>query len=797
MTEALNRNNVYFQRVLDILHAKLNYFPKKLVIQLFERILSKDIILEEIDGKKEINLRLLTDVPQSFWSANTVDIINGKYLKSSITQEILSLVEKYIEIEMTSVVAPDVPEYAYRDTMKTSEHNDATDSIKYESELKLNEILPNDQYIYASLIRNLEVNIHASHLFNYALPVKGLRNQNTIQRVRLKVMGEVEEFALPITYRIECPTCRNVAIFTEMDTTRKIYCTHNTHFKNNPNAAVRRGIDHEFTKLTTKSAEKSITLKGYMAETQNDEGNWIESENLFYSMVPLENTIQEVELIQHCTVNGSAINSSSFYIILSVNQTLFTQKLDKEVFGEIKGKTFLDQIQNGLVEYCREHHGMNVRSDNRYIGQINLFLMLANKIHNRKFYAFIVGTSGSGKTFWSELLTQLLPLTSTTFNGAQVTKNRFMGGDGSVKSISGTSTFQKGIVGTHDFIVGEEATNALDMFHITGGNKTANLFSMIKITSGEFVPITSQGTAMYPSKASLILLGNIEQLQNHTTYLKKVVNMVKKKDLAFKYKSDWPRYRPLEYYLKQLESPLVANSHYEVRRLDEEYVTSHYVTKLPPAEMARFHFFVMLEADREEEFTDFRKGVEKLGTVHMEQIWTEITKRLKVIDMKTENRPEYNAFFDEIYNYLFKEFFQQRQNFRLTKGNINTHVKNNIYLIAKSFFVMQKHWFDQPLSLTREDKDAFEFFMRFNYNTLSEDEARMERRPYFNDYSTFDETHILNNMVETDIHDEERRKAEEEAARAQQEAGSGGEVTDKMSDKPVGDDIFGNMDRFS
>ena len=63
-----------------------------------------------------------------------------------------------------------------------------------------------------------------------------------------------------------------------------------------------------------------------------------------------------------------------------------------------------------------------------------------------------------------------------------------------------------------------------------GANENLNnLYSMIKLTYDGKVPITSQDTVCYETRASLILLGNYEQLSNQQAYRKLIIKKYEQK----------------------------------------------------------------------------------------------------------------------------------------------------------------------------------------------------------------------------------------------------------------------------
>jgi hypothetical protein len=349
-----------------------------------------------------------------------------------------------------------------------------------------------------------------------------------------------------------------------------------------------------------------------------------------------------------------------------------------------------------------------------------------------------------------------------TLNGASVSKNRFLGGSGTTSTLSG-NRFQKGVIGTHDFVICEESSNALNNFTGQYSERTTNLFSMIKIVSEDKVPITTQDTQEYEAIASIYVDGNIEQINSTRDYIKKVAIAYKKNNGEGEYQSDWPLFRPISYYREVLKNDKLAKAHYIIRKLDNDYASCHYVTKLPPAEMARFAFFVTIENDNKTEFSDFKTLNEKhKDVVHREQIIKELSRRFKKFDIKCFDAKEcdndINKFLDEIYVYLRNEFFEKRQNFRLDKKDINNHVKNYIRNIANSFFVFQKQFYSEPFVLTDYDKSIFERFMKYNYNVLTVEETKMIKEPDFNDYFEVNKSSVLNetmqNLVDKQIANE-------------------------------------------
>jgi len=772
MTEKINIGNYHFKEFsLYLTRYNFKKATKKIKISIFESLLENS---EEIVTDNKIDINKINIAPY-FIEENKKRLDNNCFTLA-MSKDILTLLNNYENKERIKNVNIATEDYEYRNSLKKENYNILVSEKEQYDEVDVNELIPDDDYDYNSLIRNLEKNENLTHLFNHKIKNNLNLNSPKLQRVTFKVINKCEDTTFPIKYKIVCPepNCTNIVRFTELDLYRPIKCG--------------KDIEEEGHKLTisNKIVETSRCLYGYNMETlEND--NFKELTPVVYSFEELKEDIIEAEII-NATISTGSMKLNNFLLILSTNP-FNRAKLNKQIISKTN-KYFLEDIYLSFKDYLKEHHNILVRDDNKIVAHVLIFTLLAKIFHNKRFYSYIIGESGSGKTYWSKILPRLFTGLNITVNGSHVSKNIFLGGTSAKKSVFNTTMIQRGVVGTHDLVIAEEASNALNAYSDSGNNKVDNLFSMIKLSYEELVPITTQGTSEYPSRAVLFLTGNFEQLSTTKDYLSLVSARYKTLANNAKYSTNWPLFKSLEYYKKDLKNENLARAHYDIRRFNKDYHDNNYILRLPPAEMARFSFFIAIENNSKEEFSEFNKLNSNFNSfTHKEQIIEELGllfHKLDINRLSDSQIPLYKPFFSDIYNYLSKEFFNKKQNFRLTKDDINQHIKINILDIARSFFLLQKQFYGKELKLLDEDKKLFENFMLYNYNNLSKEEANLTKRPYFNDYSLFDESLEFNRVID----DEEGEKKKSETRSL-----SGQEVDFNDLEEVSSDNIFKKMEK--
>jgi hypothetical protein len=741
----INKENKYYIELLGI-KEKFSQFPNYLFNDIVTSLLREERILNN-QGQIDLELFEVSKKSPSFIEKNKKRLEEDKYLKKEYTDFFLKKIKQYGELESSGeLVVARGTEEPYAAGYSIDRYNsEVPEGYAYSSskEINPNKVIPKEDYTMASFINNMKLNINTEHLFNALLVQQHhIKNTSFVQRAKIRIIGYIEKTEFPITYKAYCanPFCDNNIEYTALDMSTNLHCDFG-------HAILDANMRHSIS-TNRGIVNKTVNIYGYSVEIEKEDGRYEELDEIFWFLEEQDNAIIDCEFLRYAQQSGGTMKNRMF-IVISKNRNFENKRLQREIICTSKSRDFLEDIYQSLKRYLKEEHEIMLRDDNKIISLFMIFQCCAMLL-GKKFYFMVLGKTGSGKTFLSNIFPPLFTGMFVEVNGAQATKNRVIGGTGVKSSPFSSNVFQKGVVGTHDYVVFEEISNSFDTF---GGDKTNNVFSMLKLTYNGRVPITSQGTRTYETTASLFLNGNIEQLNTVKEYIKKLKKKYRKND----FDNRWPLFMPIDYYKKKLKNPDLAKSHYEVRYLDEENINRHYVTGLPQAEMNRYPLFVIIEGEEEEELTDFYQKNEKLKSViHREQIVEEIGMKIKKEDFASE---EAEKFFEEkVYPYLKDEFLQKRQNFRPQKTNINNHMKKNLFLIAKIFFFCQKKFYGEPLDITNYDKKLFECFMSYNNNVLSTKQARMEERPFINDYSGFSIKSIMEEEAVKEIAEEEHPK---------------------------------------
>jgi len=327
------------------------------------------------------------------------------------------------------------------------------------------------------------------------------------------------------------------------------------------------------------------------------------------------------------------------------------------------------------------------------------------------------------------------------------------------------SPFSAGYVATQDIIFAEECTNALRDFKDPRFNQNNNIFHMIKVASGKEIDIGIQGGGKVKPKASAILVGNLEQLEFTNDYKKAVARNYKRNSNTH-YKEAFPLFKPIEYYSKILKDEDLTKAHSIIRQTGKDVSGFNYITRLPPAEQSRYDFFIVLEDD----MGDKRKrrevrGEEQLSNPKRKEFIMELAEIFNrggdPIPVPKELKKQINDWFND-------EFYDERNNYRAVFGvekRINPHLENKIVGIVEQLIWMNKLYFEiKNMTLTEDDKIIARDFLKYNYNTLSMEEASLSKKPFFNDYKILkeDEDAINIDIDNQNRYIEKKKKEEEE-----------------------------------
>lgn len=576
--------------------------------------------------------------------------------------------------------------------------------------LKNNKILPDEDFDIASLKLNLFYDNKIEFDFNEDIPVKELdKTSSFVQTLKLEINGSGDQIVVPTKYEVICTArvggveCSNIINFCDIHKNSSITCS---------DSPTRKNPGHTLKKIDIAPVKENVVFYVYEGkDILNEKGDDLK----IFSLVEINKekiTCSAVHVIE---------NKEEYIIILNIKIEESDLKLltHNILLKDPKSRHFLDDIYKSLQKYLLKEHSIVLTNQNKIVGEIIIFVLLNKIFYDIRMNAMIVGSSGAGKSFWSQYVIPMFTFSHKIISGSDVTRNRFLGGRSNLVSAFKNSTFQVGFMGTQDVVFCEEGTEPLNKFFDPNTDKNNNVFNMLKIASGPY-DISIQGSRSITPKASCILVGNLEQL-NH---IQKYKDMVRKKYRNYsgggQYKNHWSLFRPLEFYQNQD----LAKAHMQVRK--NEWL-GHYVTKLPEAEQARFDFLIALE----DEETEFKKPEMTLETVFKRYHRAEFITELKeIFNQKIPHNLK-----REIYNYFTDEYLKGRNNI-MKNGykKLNTQILNRQVDIATQFIFLNKLYCKQEMQLTEMDKRLFEGFMLYNYNCINAEEAALIKKPFINDY---------------------------------------------------------------
>lgn len=787
MVAIINKNNPYFHECAD--YILKTYHDRMSLTKIKELI---ELILIDIQNKenniihkstKLINIEVLS-LSKSFFKINQKRLKNQTYLNESASNVIIKKINKYLEHNGSSVENPN--EDDYRGAITLEKHNetliDNQQTNKYdENNINYNHIIPNEYYSSDEYFHNHAVNIKLKHLFNYNIFLKKFNNRSfKIQNVRIKILSESEDIDFPIIYQTKCPRCDKIAKFTDAGfIVKNIYCNSTVGMPGG--WATERGDAVQTHQIfSVKDFAKPcdwINFHGYDIEMYNpDNKEYEKCDTILYSDEKITDETLELQVIIF-TVKKGKVNMAKFLLALGVNINASKDTLSQEIIKKHKNEVFYNDIFESLKKYLLVYHHKKINDNNKIVACTLIFTIISNLFYNVRFDYHVIGKSGMGKSFWGNIIPKLFTGKTITADGGSISKNRYLGGTSGKTNIAGKTAIIKGLVGSHKFIMIEEASNKLNDFLDKFGSKTNNIYSMRKLTSGGKVPITTQGTSEYSVIANEYLTGNLSNMNSNEDYLNMVSKEYKKlinknesnipKNISKKYISEWSLFRPLRFYIKKMNNQILAQAHFNVRTnniSNEKYIgvgrNNHYITRLPVAEMARFAFFHVIEGKEHGKKKVTLEDDDFFHNIHRNQILEELG--LNKIDLMATNDKKYLDLKEEIEEYINEEFLYHHHNFNIFNDNgddINSHIVKALIKICLVFTIIQKNFYNvSEYELTNEDKKNFSNFMIYNYNTLSPDEARMKSKPYNNDYIDFDKDMLRDKNINENIKESEEKE---------------------------------------
>lgn len=625
------------------------------------------------------------------------------------------------------------------------------EKFKYVDEEEDDEILiPSNEFDYRRFIMNAKDNIFIKYFYNHLEEKTTNPTKQTLQTQKIRINNYFGEDALDVEYAIACQDCGKRIFFDRFYSKHSLKCD-----------VCESTLSRTSSNITV---DKKMKLYKYSVSIYNEkEHRWVDDEKLWWSIEKLFTGEQEVQFVKINHKERDSHSSTDYNLIVAYNKFFRSEKIGYDIITKEvpKGKVVSEHIYDCLCEYFHKEHDLTISNQNRMVNVLGVFSSLCNLCFSMKMSVVMLGESGVGKSFLTENILPALNLFNVIVSGTNVSKSKYVGGKPEVKSSLSAVIFQKGIVGTNNLVTIEEFGSVLNLY-VTDSSKymTNNILNMEKEFNDNTVKTTTHGTTEYPLKATRIFNGNLENLESYSEYRNELFREYKKLG-GIKFKSNLPIYRPVQWYIDIVGDELLARAHYNLRsgnriskpsvkKINWDFSLNHYVLHVEDALFSRFSYVFVFEhnpydnGSLSKEELNMRKGFNNFvdtKRIHTKQIVDEIEEIITKInlDLVSQNTSKmYADFFEEINEYIEEEFLKKRNNYIFgNKKRLNSHIKNRLLKKARAWFMLEKMFKKEKLELTEEDKELFEKFEVYNYNSLGFNESVGKTTPMFNDYYKF------------------------------------------------------------
>ena len=710
------------------------------IIESYDHILDTSVInIEEIMQDRKLNKNRIVPKERR---------IEQLLLKNKVRIQDNIIVSEYAEpiIKLLKLYKLDLAVPNKKTNTRNFSYKDAE-----EDEDEEDYIVPYSNTDLSSVKLNLFYNKDVKYKFvGKEKPAKLDKTISNLQTLKLKINGMLEHTIVPIKRKAICTEkdeygaeCGNIVHFCDTHLHSKIKCTDSFG-----------GKGHLIKKPENAQVEENTVFYTYEGSDLCDSNS---TELIICSLVELD---QSNVICNAIYVNDS---QSNYLLILAVEETIVEKLKEPILLKEDTSIHFLDDIYKSIQNYLNKYHDIKLTNQNKYVGQVISFICLNNIFYDIRMNSLIVGASGSGKSVWSEFLIPLFTFNYKIVLGTDITRNKFIGGRSNIVSSNSNSMFSAGYIATQNIIFAEECTNSLKDFKDVKVNQSNNIFHLVKAASGREIDVAIQGGQKVYPKASTILVGNLEQLDFTSEYKQYVANKYRKLGDE-RYKEAFPLFKPIEYYIDILKDVELAKAHAVVRQTYKNISGNHYVTRLPPAEQARYAFMIVLEDDLDNRRQKRQlKKEEILVNPKREQLINELSEIFLDEDRHVKKIPyKLKKQINDFYN---DEYYDERNNFKTIFGldkPINTHIENNIVMIMEQLVWMNKVYYNKEDELlTENDKHIIRDFLKYNYNTLSTKEASLITRPYINDFKILSED-AINASIDKNLELQNKKRKEKE-----------------------------------
>ena len=692
---------------------------------------------EYIINTNQINveeLRLSKKSLEQFVKFNNKRLDDGKFIKNVYVDNIINILKKYTMFELDSTTKINVDntfDYNYVDFKPFD------DDYTFNSDLIHidNDIIYADQNtsFLNGVMRNLFFNKDIVYAFNTNIPhTINYNDATTVKTGDFVITFYNSYFDLPTKYKLICRAntesgeCGNIVYFNDSHLFNTLKCTLGTN----------KTKGHTLTKLDKVNAWESRRVYCYVGKfvsNNTTEDNEDVKDINIYSLTKLD---QKTITANFVSINNKG--SEPFVLLLAT-------KKDESCITKVptiinsNTKTFiLSDLYNDIKIYYKKNHNITINNKNQIVAHYLILSALSKLYFNYRTIGFVIGASGSGKSFTSKIINNLFSFNHGLIKGTNITQAGFLGGRSSMNNLFGKSLWKPGIVETHDILTIDECTEQLDAFLDENNlNQLNNVFYLLKLIEDGGKRGIMDAEETNP-KSCITMFGNLEVLRkNIKTYkdqVNKKYNFYSKGD-GKNFNNSWPLFRPIRFYSDTIKNANLAKAHAKVRL--EFYNSFHYITHLAEPNQGRIDWMIVLENDIKHYESYEYTGNENITQYHRDQFLEELNKRLKHI---THPPPE---FAKNVHDFIIKDYFVNDPNNFVTHkySGVKRQLFNRVVNIMSNMIWLNKYWIGNVcVTVNDEEKDLIRYYLKFNYNTLNEQEASMATLPVTNDLCiTYDE----------------------------------------------------------
>jgi len=562
-------------------------------------------------------------------------------------------------------------------------------------------------------------------LFNSEIIVKPYAsNENSINTAEFKIQYKLTDTMMTTTY---------MAVCEHIDKDFPFGCKDTVTFSDyNKKPKCRHGHNVLTTAKPMSARMKSYSV--YVAIDVNDTSNNSKEIYLYIDSNFFLEASQRIRANYFCMQKDEILIT----ILLGFEplEEIITKPLTKPVFSLPRDKySNVFQWQFDCIkDYHKWYTGFKLTDQNKIVGLFKLM-----QLNLRYYFEYIsvfmlVGSSGGGKTVWQSVLTPLFTNKHMSINNT-ITPAQFLGGANKKenKIYADDSGNVKGVGYIYEDMLWEEFVDAINEFSGNASMKSVNNpISMLKPYMDTNKSMRGYLGAQAESKPNscITITANMEDLLNLKNLRKDMEKALQAIGVKHKFDTNELLTRPLEYYkkvCKGVDSDKITKAIASIRR---KYGKSHWILNIFDAEQSRILFNIFLEDDRQgDDYSEYNEvnTHEEPQFLHLEEIRKELNEMFII-----KNDDELYNLTQEVGKYVDKEYFvyEKRLYTNLswyTPRKVHPRFRIKLIIALGKLCWLNKCWYTNnkldEIILNDRDKEFIDWFMLYNFNSLTQDEA--------------------------------------------------------------------------